>query len=563
MAATGSLQTSFSGSPGQKMLLGNSLYQQRNGEREVMTPRLKGQDLYGGPVIFGSSARKSRLVSASPYSAAFRSRIAEKQARLDRSVFPPSLGNVGLPPPPPSSLPSTAPSSPHSSPGPSSSPPAPLSTSARLILSTLDKLSSGGTPVTDARKIPMSSPSSNSRADKRKFLETELNTSLGSSPGRRRRRLGGGGLALALGGPPLRKNFSPSLNNSGSSASNSSISSSSTPQSSKSSCVVSRSAIAETRMSAPVTSTAPPVASVAAAPLNDNAMTKQSSKSCLKMKSKVVDTGRTSSSQSVDLNSMSELSSLPAVSALPSLQVDKMPVFNFTSTPAPTKHINLTQEKASENKAKSPPVSPIPQEVIERNNNNKSPLKRTLDESPLVNESPKKIKPSVPQPTCGTLSENSSSEAQPITVVAAPVFNFSAPQPVIQLPSSVDSARTVSEASVTYSFSLPSPVKQLNSSTQSVQSVPSTVPPFKSSTETCQNTELNFTSSVGPDVKSMPDITNNILTKSFSTNKLKGTGSIPGLPDVTASTGFGGFLPAKELKTGSVMDILGLQKSGF
>ena len=26
---------------------------------------------------------------------------------------------------------------------------------------------------------------------------------------------------------------------------------------------------------------------------------------------------------------------------------------------------------------------------------------------------------------------------------------------------------------------------------------------------------------------------------------------------MTASTGFGGFLPAKELKTGSVMDILG------
>ena len=29
------------------------------------------------------------------------------------------------------------------------------------------------------------------------------------------------------------------------------------------------------------------------------------------------------------------------------------------------------------------------------------------------------------------------------------------------------------------------------------------------------------------------------------------------MPDVTATTGFGGFLPAKELKTGSVMDILG------
>ena len=35
------------------------------------------------------------------------------------------------------------------------------------------------------------------------------------------------------------------------------------------------------------------------------------------------------------------------------------------------------------------------------------------------------------------------------------------------------------------------------------------------------------------------------------------------MPDVTASTGFGGFLPAKELKTGSVMDILGNYKHHF
>ena len=72
----------------------------------------------------------------------------------------------------------------------------------------------------------------------------------------------------------------------------------------------------------------------------------------------------------------------------------------------------------------------------------------------------------------------------------------------------------------------------------------------------------------------MPDITNNTLQKNISSDKLKGilngisrrvmleylfegSNSNSGLPDVTASTGFGGFLPAKELKTGSVMDILG------
>ena len=107
--------------------------------------------------------------------------------------------------------------------------------------------------------------------------------------------------------------------------------------------------------------------------------------------------------------------------------------------------------------------------------------------------------------------------------------------------------------------------------------MPSSVPPFnfKSSTESCQKSELNHTSSVVPSFKSMPDITNNTMSKSLSSNKLKGgdflilinfafayeiisgSGSNSGLPDVTASTGFGGFLPAKELKTGSVMDILG------
>ena len=98
------------------------------------------------------------------------------------------------------------------------------------------------------------------------------------------------------------------------------------------------------------------------------------------------------------------------------------------------------------------------------------------------------------------------------------------------------------------------------------------LPPSTSNTEIRNNIETNFFSN-----KSMPDITNNTLRKTSSTNKLKGniprgfhdkvknwivsgSNSNSGLPDVTASTGFGGFLPAKELKTGSVMDILGNYK---
>ena len=61
------------------------------------------------------------------------------------------------------------------------------------------------------------------RVEKRKLLEFELNFLLSSIPGRRRPRLRGGGLALALSGLPLRKNFSPSLNTSTSTGSNRSV----------------------------------------------------------------------------------------------------------------------------------------------------------------------------------------------------------------------------------------------------------------------------------------------------------------------------------------------------
>ena len=44
--AQGSMQTSFSGSPGQRLLMGSLNQSRTNGE--IIIPRLKGQDLYGG-----------------------------------------------------------------------------------------------------------------------------------------------------------------------------------------------------------------------------------------------------------------------------------------------------------------------------------------------------------------------------------------------------------------------------------------------------------------------------------------------------------------------------------
>merc|ERR1719476_529844 len=126
------------------------------------------------------------MLSASPYSATLRSRQAERAARSSLSINTTAA---------PSSLPSSTASSPSPVPATDS-----MSSTARLILDTLDKMS---TPIQDAKKMP---PLVQPRAEKRKLIEEELNCSL-KSPQRRRVRLGSGALSLA--GPPLRKSYAP------------------------------------------------------------------------------------------------------------------------------------------------------------------------------------------------------------------------------------------------------------------------------------------------------------------------------------------------------------------
>jgi len=560
--AQGSLQSSFAGSPGQKLLLGSLNHTKTNGE--IITPRLKGQDLYGGPVMFGgagSSARRSRLQSSSPYGAALRTRNADRRTRQGPLTFPPALGvqNSSLPP---SSLPSTAPSSPNSSPAPSSISPAPLSSTAKLILSTLDKLSTGGTPITDAKKIPLSMTSTTpNRAEKRKLLETELNCSL-SSPSRRRARLGGGGLALSLSGPPLRKNYSPSLTRP----------------------TVPRPSSAVPHTSSGGSSPPPPARLSAAIPADPVAPRlgatdsySNKAKSSFKVKTKVSESVR----HKTDMTSSEAPPSPPCFpSGLPQLKVDQMPVFNLTSTPAPKPPITTSNGFCSTT------PTPILPELIEKNNN-KSPQKRQLEESKKC-DSPKKqrasgpvpslpvpgpvIKP--PTPSSANSEQSSTMEVKqvkrPATNIKPPVnppprkFRFSAPTSVIE------QADSVTEASKSFTFSPPKTVK---SGSESVQAM--TNGPVESGEKTCPSVNFrvgggsaNSTTNLSSNFKfnnlnSMPDVTNNLLKKSPSKDKLKGSNSSSRLPDLTASTGFGGFVPAKELKTGSVMDILGFQNSGF
>lgn len=538
--AQGSMQTSFSGSPGQRLLMGSLNQSRTNGE--IIIPRLKGQDLYGGPVMFGGlgSARRTRLQSASPYGTAMRNRNAERKARQGPLTFPPALGvhNDSMPP---SSLPSTAPSSPQSSPGPSSTPPAPLSSTAKLILSTLDRLSTSGTPITDARKIPLSnSTTTPNRAEKRKLLETELNCSL-SSPSRRRARLGGGGLALALAGPPLRKNYSPSLGGPQRAQ----------PQSAPPSAP-------PARLSTPQ----PPPPSQAPRPsVTEAAPTK--AKSSFKVKTKVTESAR----QKVDMSSTEPPPSPPNfLSGLPQLKVDTMPVLNLTSTPAPKPPPTTTTNGVTV----QPPRDP---ELIERNNN-KSPQKRNCEEKGKSDtNSPKKQKSGVPgglagfcstqnsQPILGnSTSANGSKSVRPVNNIQPsppPKFSFSAPKSVI------DRADAAPQALKSFSFSSPTFVKIS-------EKVSMTNGPSKLSVEGCSspnfrvgsglvnskpslNTNFQFNN-----LSSLPDVTNNLGKKSPSkSDKLKGSNSSSRLPDITASTGFSGFIPARELKSGSVMDILG------
>merc|ERR1719495_2766005 len=492
-----------------------------------------------------SSGRRTRLQSSSPYGTALKTRTAERRARQTTFSLPPALGATQTTLPP-SSLPSTAPSSPQSSPGPSTTPPAPLSSTAKLILSTLDRLSSGGTPVTDAKKIPLSTPN---RAEKRKLLETELNCSL-SSPSRRRARLGGGGLALALSGPPLRKNYSPSM------AGTKRIQASPrTP--------------AEPPIAPPPQPSGPSsVSSTVTAPANISEQVKpvtnnlSKAKSSFKVKTKVTESVR----EKVDtISNEPPPSPLSVLSDMPQLKVDTMPVLNFSSTPAPTKLPSTTSNGLSATPSRAP-------ETIERNNN-RSPIEKS--------DSPKKIKSGAngelsnavvtsnhDSSTCSNGSKTNEKVVpevkvrvtQPRSTNPPAKYIFSAPKSVIGKTENLEKSGKI--------FSFCSPVFVKKSKKMLVMNGP-LVGDATASTNVrlnsgMGNSPIGLVNSTTPSlntnfmfnkINSMPDVTNNLVKKSPLKEKLKGSSS--GLPDITASTGFGGFVPAKELKTGSVMDILG------
>jgi len=164
--------------------------------------RVRAKEAYGGPVMFGgnSTNRKSRLLSASPYAAAAISSRKSHQRPLFEESTSSRRGSSAANTPSPA--PSPSPSSTISDNGM-------MSSTARLIFDTLEKMS---TPVRDAQKlIPSVSLSSPPRAEKRRLIAEQLDWCHDSLKRRRRPRLGHSDRPGSdhLNGPPLRTVFSP------------------------------------------------------------------------------------------------------------------------------------------------------------------------------------------------------------------------------------------------------------------------------------------------------------------------------------------------------------------
>jgi len=491
-------QSSFCGSPGQRLLLSTGPPPSQQGE--VVTPRLKGREMYGGPVMFGSgsSFRRNRMLSASPYSATLRSRQAERAARSSLSIATA-----------PSSLPSSTASSPSPVPATDS-----MSSTARLILDTLDKMS---TPIQDAKKMPaLVQP----RAEKRKLIEEELNCSL-KSPQRRRVRLGSGALSLA--GPPLRKSYAPvSLSNGLSSPLTTSTSKSPTPQHSP----------------VPV---APPATALP-----------PTTKSSLKLKSKVVDSGRTPVARPSPPPNLGAAAGLPEPSGISlsnPLLITTLPVFNLAA-PTPVMNGvgrangNNTEEKAAK--------------LAEKEENNNKKNKRPLEEEKpeetrkraATEGGPKPIfggnsdfSPIGGSPKAGKVTSGGSSKLE--TAAVTQTFTFSPPTTVI-------TQASMAPASVEYHFSLPTPIA-IQQEAGLVTNSPLTRAPRTVSTQGDRRlavAQRHLPTASPPKMmfSAMPDVTNNLVRKPQCTDK--GVAPVQRLPDL-------GLGPASHLRTGSVMDILG------
>lgn len=152
--------------------------------------------MFGGNA---SSFRKSRLIAASPYAgSANASRRPHQRPLFDEPTTTSSSRRGSSAANTPSPAPSPSPSSTTSDNGT-------MSSTARLIFDTLEKMS---TPVRDAQKLIPSVSSSPPRSEKRRLIAEQLDWAQDSLK-RRRPNLSASSRRDQLNGPPLRTIFSP------------------------------------------------------------------------------------------------------------------------------------------------------------------------------------------------------------------------------------------------------------------------------------------------------------------------------------------------------------------
>lgn len=171
--------------------------------------RVRAKEAYGGPVMFGGQAtsfRKGRMIAASPYAAAAIASRKPHQRPLFEDTGSSSIRQGSSAANTPSPAPSPSPSSTTSDNGV-------MSSTARLIFDTLEKMS---TPVRDAQKLIPSVSSSPPRAEKRRLIAEQLDWSQDALKRRRPHLSRASSGSDQLNGPPLRTIFSPVPENSSS-----------------------------------------------------------------------------------------------------------------------------------------------------------------------------------------------------------------------------------------------------------------------------------------------------------------------------------------------------------
>lgn len=546
----------------------------------IPTPpvRLRGWEMFGGPVVFGGSntisnvsaflaasaqtasphgplpnnaslRRANRLLSAAPYHSSQRAARRARPAPSAAREAPSNTSKTTL------------------SPESSSVPPAlNLSATAQTILATLDQLS---TPLRDALKIPVP------RAEKRRAMAEELLEGSGHTPyWRRRPHLGstdgrGGASSLpssaspSLNGPPLRKIFTPLTSSRHSDPTTPRPSSQAKAQAQSVELVPRTTAPPRTSISTNLTVTSSsgsattiPSASKSGFSLTQSLETPKSSFGG-KIRAKVGDKAKTRADKVlVDLEESEPVPEFLQSGSAPKLEMAKMPAFSFSlpqSVPSSSSPHNVTVNGVADVVVSS--SSPTKETVSSLDRN------QAILTNPLVVNSVNSAEDS-PQkdPSKSLLLKSSPPKSEP-EIVSSLIddVKFVFRQPKV-LPTLSSSPALSHLGTKTFNFQKPIVVGEVGKTvlpktnlTKFGQSPISQLPDL---TQASSSSVLGHTHSISSGLMGFSYNATKFAPKLKAGNVTDVRGDNNRLPDVAS-----GITPAQSLIQGSVMDILGRQSS--